>query len=240
MGTLAPWPVPATRDLWVVDVDAGDGTPDRHPGRRRSAPQALGRGHFAYASRDDLRTLSPAMRDSAILRVDTAIHYRHFTRTAPWSSSTAPARDLSASRKVAGWGVQTSAERARPMESGPCPPCCPVRIHGRIGGDSHRGRPGLPDPTRFQICFPGQADYQRYRFDNERVPVAMPSTGSPTGRCPKPTGPPPDPCPTSPRHCPTAPTMRWTSSSVRWTTLCHLLLSAVCRSVLQLFRDPVA
>ena len=69
------------RDLWLWSTE--DRTLERltDTAEDEVQPQALSASQFTYLEADDLRALHLAVRDSAILRVDTAIHYRYFTRT---------------------------------------------------------------------------------------------------------------------------------------------------------------
>ncbi len=187
--TLAPWPVPATRDLWVyhLDEDHFERLTDT-PVRDEVRPQALGRGHFAYAEADDLRTLSLAVRDSAILRVDTAIHYRHFTRTAPWLQLDRSALAFGIQEGGRMWGTHSLRKGRDVWTTGTLPALPGAQSMEESGpGTSISGLDGLDYlPDAIPDLLPGQVDYQRYTFESERVPVAAStSTGGPSGRTPQ-------------------------------------------------------
>ena len=213
--TLPPWPVPANRDLWVYRLE------DKRfvrltdtPALDEVEPKALGGGRFAYRESQDLTTVSLAIQDSAILRVDTAIHYRYFTRTAPWLELDRPALSFAAQEGATQWGAHTLSRSPGGLDDGRPASNSRRPVHGRVRvGPPPSRRDGLdylPDPN--PVLLPGQVDFRNYTFESERnAPRAMPQA-RPIGAPPTLAGwPQRRQCPTSPRPFPTAPTTLWTS-----------------------------
>ena len=181
---VAPWPVAEQRDLWLVDVETleMERLTDT-PADDEVHPRVLYQGTFAYRHGDDLNTLHLAIQDSAILRIDTAIHYRNFTRLAPWFTLNAPARDLSIQEDGKHWGVQTFRNGRDRWNVDELPA---LLLPGRMleAGQSEQtptaqGLDFLPDGA--PDLLPGQVDYQQYRFDNERPASNVPRTPAPSG-----------------------------------------------------------
>ncbi|HCZ07885.1 MAG TPA: hypothetical protein DHV07_01945, partial [Flavobacteriales bacterium] len=107
-------PLNRPRDLWLYDLDAQTieritDTPDEDEVR----PIALDVATMAYQLSGQPNTIHMAKRDSAILRVDTAIHYRYFTRKAPWFYVGGSIAELKLLEARNGWEAVT-IEQGRP------------------------------------------------------------------------------------------------------------------------------
>lgn len=182
-GDAPVWPVAQQRDLWLWSTE--DRTLERltDTAEDEVQPQALSASQFTYLEADDLRALHLAVRDSAILRVDTAIHYRYFTRTTPWLELDAPARAFSLMEDKAHWGALT-LHAGRPVwHVAPLPPlpeAGAMRESGQAAAPVSEGPDldYLPDPA--PLLLPGQVDYQRYTFESERVNPMPQPTAAPT------------------------------------------------------------
>jgi hypothetical protein len=183
--TLPPWPVPANRDLWVYRLEEKrfERLTDT-PALDEVKPKALGGGRFAYRESQDLTTVSLAIQDSAILRVDTAIHYRYFTRTSPWLELDRPALSFSVQEGASQWGAHTLSRGRAVWTTADLPPIPGARSMAESGSDlppSRRdGLDYLPDPN--PVLLPGQVDFRNYTFESERnAPRAMPQAPSDQG-----------------------------------------------------------
>ena len=170
--TLPPWPAPPMRDLWAYSLEEErferlTDTPERD----EVEPRALGNGRFAYREADDMRTLSLAIRDSAILRVDTTIHYRYFTRTATWLELDRPALSFSIQEGGNVWGAHTLRNDRSVWTATPLPDIPGAQSMAESGivhpADGHEGLDFLPDPS--PRLMPGQVDYRQYAFESDRV-----------------------------------------------------------------------
>lgn len=164
-------PQPGGKDIWYYDLDAESfervtDTPDRD----EVHPVALDAGSFAYQLAHDPDVVHLATRDSAILRVDTAIHYRYFTRQAPWFHLEGPTLELDLLPNGKGWeGVLLQEGRPR-WQSGSLPDR-PLRAAMREWGtDPIMGEEKPWDylPAETVELLPGQVDYRNYIFESER------------------------------------------------------------------------
>lgn len=182
------WPVAPQRDLWIWSME--DRTLERitNTPSDEVQPQALSASRFTYLDADDLSSMHLAVRDSAILRIDTAIHYRYFTRTTPWLALDAPAIAFSLMEDKAHWGALTLSQGRPVWHVAPLPPmpeAAAMREAGKpaLVGDGPNDLDYLPDPTPFLL--PGQVDYQRYTFEAERAqPVPQSPTAAPSAPAP--------------------------------------------------------
>ena len=169
--TLPPWPVPPTRDLWLYSIEEErfERITDT-PQADEVQPQSLGSGRFAYREANEVFTLSLAIRDSTILRVDTAVHYRYFTRTTPWLKLDRPALSFSIQEGGEVWGAHT-LRRGRAVWTRMSLPNLP--------GTSSIAESKLLEATTSQEELdylpdaapnlrPGQVDFRNYTFESER------------------------------------------------------------------------
>lgn len=179
----AVWPVSPQRDLWAWSVE--DRTVERLTDTPEDEiqPQALSASRFTYLEADDLSAMHLAVRDSAILRIDTSIHYRYFTRTTPWLALDAPAVAFSVMEDKAHWGALTMAKGRPVWHVAPLPPMPEADAMRESGSTVPVAQENdldfLPDPL--PKLLPGQVDYQRYTFEAERVqPIPQSPTSSPS------------------------------------------------------------
>ena len=178
----SPWPVRQQRDLWVWST--GTQTLERLTDTPEDEvqPQALSASRFTFQQADDPSALLLAVRDSAILRVDTAIHYRYFTRTSPWLELDVPAQSFSLMEDKASWGALTRKHGRAVWHVAALPPL-PEAGTMREAGRTPSPEPGaddfdfLPDPI--PVLLPGQVDYQRYTFESERISPVPTAPSSP-------------------------------------------------------------
>jgi len=165
-----PWPVPEQRDLWVYDTEAE--TFDRltkTDNVDEVQPQAINGSQFAFRHANDIQALHFATRDSAILRIDTAIHYRYFTRTAPWLKLDRPAKSFALQEGSAQWGaltVQNGREAWRVSDLPPFPETRKMQQNGPRGEQVNTSG-FLPDAQ--PQLLPNQVDYANYVFEFERA-----------------------------------------------------------------------
>lgn len=159
------------KDLWTYDLASRSmrritDTPDLD----EVHPLALDGRSVAYRLEDRVDVIHLALKDSAILRVDTAIHYRHFTRTAPWFHLDGAVAELGLAASGEAWeAVVIEGNRPR-WHSGPLPPR-PLKAAMREVGAVDI--PGSLNPLDFLPqdrvdLLPGQADYRDYTFEFER------------------------------------------------------------------------
>lgn len=174
-----PWPVPQQRDLWIYHMD--DNTFERLTDTQDEdevQPQALAQGKFAFREAGDTQSLYLAIQDSAILRVDTAIHYRYFTRTAPWLHLDREVQSFSLQENPSRWGaltVDNGRDVWRVSEAPELPDARWIQRAGiqEVGLDSEESG-FLPDGQ--PELLPGQVDYAQYVFEFEREKARLSST----------------------------------------------------------------
>ena len=165
-------PLNRPRDLWLYDLDAQTieritDTPDEDEVR----PIALDVATMAYQLSGQPNTIHMAKRDSAILRVDTAIHYRYFTRKAPWFYVGGSIAELKLLEARNGWEAVT-IEQGRPRWKRGDLPEAPMKAAMReVGADviPSAQKPWDYLPEDNLSLLPGQVDYRNYTFESERA-----------------------------------------------------------------------
>jgi len=165
-------PVNRPRDLWLYDLDSQvmeriTATPEDDEVR----PLALDGATMAYQLAEEPSTIHMAKRDSAILRVDTAIHYRYFTRTAPWFHVGGPVAELKLLETRDGWEAVT-IEQGRPRWNTGDLPAAPIKAAmGEVGATvvPSDQKPWDYLPEDKLNLLPGQVDYRNYTFETERA-----------------------------------------------------------------------
>lgn len=159
------------RDLWLYRLDQQDferitTTPDADEVR----PRILDDDTYVYQLSDRRDILHLAQRDSAILRVDTAIHYRYFTRTAPWFHLAGPVAELDLMEGDGQWeAMLVHKGRSRWLHG--ALPALPIKAAMREAGTdlaSANARPWDYLPEDRVALLPGQVDYRNYTFESER------------------------------------------------------------------------
>jgi len=165
-------PVNRPRDLWLYDLDAQ--TMERitdTPEEDEVRPLALDAATMAYQIAGQPSIMHMAKRDSAILRVDTAIHYRYFTRKAPWFHTGAQVAELKLLESRDGWEAVV-IERGRPRwKSGDLPPPPMKAAMSEVGAEAvpSAQKPWDYLPEDNLTLLPGQVDYRNYTFESERA-----------------------------------------------------------------------
>ena len=159
------------RDIWRYDLNAkGFERITETPNQDEIRPFSLAKGSFAYKLADQAHVIHLAIRDSAILRVDTAIHYRYFTRQAPWFYLNGATAELGLSRGGDGWeGVHLSDGRPRwQLGELPPPPLKAAMPETGVSIPSAQIQPWDYLPERRLDLQAGQVDYSNYTFEAER------------------------------------------------------------------------
>lgn len=173
-GEALPWPVPQQRDLWVYDTE--EATFDRLTETSdvdEVQPQAISQSQFAFRRANDVQSLHFATRDSAILRIDTAIHYRYFTRTVPWLKLAQPVQSFALQEGSTRWGALTVKNGREVWRTADLPVLPQARGMQTNKAETTKGEDigYLPDAT--PKLLPNQVDYANYVFEFERTLPAI-------------------------------------------------------------------
>ena len=176
------------RDLWLYDLEEQSferitSTPEED----EVSPIVIDAATYAYRLSDRRDVLHLAQRDSAILRVDTAIHYRHFTRTAPWFHLKGPVAELNLMEAPGQWEAMLIRDGRARWFHGDLPTMplkAAMREDGLDENAAQQTRPWDYLPKAQLDLQPGQVDFRNYTFESERIlrPVegANPAAGGPT------------------------------------------------------------
>ena len=178
-------PSPRLRDIWRYDLDTKGMEPITQTATLDEVkPQALDASSFVFRLSGEPSTLRLARRDSAILRVDTAIHYRYFTRTAPWFHLRQPTAELKLTEGGGRWEALVMGKGRPEWYSGSLPDLPLSATMREMGAAASKGNTNpwdyLPE-NRVELS-PGQVDYQNYTFESERGAFVPPGSGQAAGQ----------------------------------------------------------
>jgi len=159
-------------DIWRYDLDTEEMERITHtPEEDEVHPQALSTTSLAYQLSGQPDVLHMAIKDSAILRVDTAIHYRYFTRKAPWFHLDGAVAELKLREGGAAWEALSISDGRPRWHQGalPAPPLkATMREIGAEDVPSSSMKPWDYLPEDKLELQPGQVDYRNYTFESER------------------------------------------------------------------------
>lgn len=176
-------PAERRRDIWRYDLDSRSFERlTSTPTEDEVHPRSLDGRSFAYGLASTVDEVRLARRDSAILRVDTAIHYRYFTRTAPWfhlADATAELRLVEGGRRWEAKVIRGGRER---WYSGQVPEEPLSAAMREMGGEA---APSADNPWDYlpedrTPLLPGQVDFRNYVFESERGPKVQDAPVAPT------------------------------------------------------------
>jgi hypothetical protein len=176
-------PTSRSRDIWRYDMESKEMEAITQTAALDEVrPQALAGSSFVYRLSDEPGILRLARRDSAILRVDTAIHYRYFTRTAPWFHLRRPTAEFKLVEGKAQWEALVMG-KGHPEWYRDNLPELPLSAAMReMGASPQKGNAHPWDyvPEEQVDLNPGQVDYRNYTFESERISMDPSQSGQGT------------------------------------------------------------
>ena len=159
------------RDIWHYSLESEEFERITDtPAEDEVHPIALDANSVAFQRAPEISVVHLAIRDSAILRVDTAIHYRYMTREAPWFHLDGPVEELGWLSDGSGWEAVQLKDGRPKWQSGVLPER-PLRVSMQeLGAEPAPGtsKPWDYLPVDALELGPGQVDYRNYTFESER------------------------------------------------------------------------